>query len=69
MVINKRITFSPFLLQRDQLADQERKLLSLQRELEQLLEKTGRRSTNKIYHRDFVERESYLQHEVRRGEF
>ncbi|XP_017494091.1 PREDICTED: PH and SEC7 domain-containing protein 3-like, partial [Rhagoletis zephyria] len=51
---------------RDQLADQERKLLSLQRELEQLLEKTGRRSTNKIYHRDFVERESYLQHEVTR---
>lgn len=51
---------------RDQLNDQENKLLSLQKEVEELLEKSGRNSTNKIYEKNFVEKENYLQHEVKR---
>jgi len=52
---------------RDQLSDQENKLVSLQMELEHLLEKSGRSSESRIYNqKDFIEKENYLQHEVNR---
>ncbi|XP_075588787.1 exchange factor for Arf 6 [Dermatophagoides farinae] len=48
---------------REQLKDQENKLLSLQKDLEQLLEKSCQ---NSKYRKGFMEKETYLQHEIKR---
>nr|XP_027203355.1 PH and SEC7 domain-containing protein 1-like [Dermatophagoides pteronyssinus] len=48
---------------REQLKDQENKLLSLQKDLEQLLEKSCQ---NIKYRKGFMEKENYLQHEIKR---
>src|SRR5699024_2710526 len=50
--------------QRDQLKDQENKLVALQKELELLLEKSGKNSTSRSFQKQLVEKETYLQHEV-----
>ncbi|KPM07419.1 PH domain-containing protein 4 [Sarcoptes scabiei] len=48
----------------DQLNDQENKLNSLQKDLETLLEKSGNKK--KFFPKGFLEKETYLQHEIKR---